>query len=153
MDIVILVDTSCPMSRSECKSQQEQIADTLISLKGVDTSNYKPNSRVAYIEFSETDTTVYVELREGYYNGDSGDITQDMMDEYYNLIKSSGECKYSAFRTGDESNPPLYDAIDAAWDQFSDHSESSRDKKILIFSNCPVDQDEIERICDKWEII
>eukprot|EP01083_Nonionella_stella_P095154 267088_1 len=147
MDVVFLADTSCPMTSTQCINQQQRIAKTLLSIKAADGSRWYPSIRAAYVEFGSTGVEVVVPLNQAPFNSRGG-ITNASIFEYFDVI--SQRCDHI---TGDrQGNPQLYDAIAAALHEFDTAPSSSdlkKDRKIVIFSNCPAA--DTQRICDKWK--
>lgn len=179
LDLVIIVDASCDsITYDECKQQQENIAETFSSIRGPEGYNKffdgeiseLSEVRVSYIEMgtdgTENSVDVIVNLIDTPLNHEMSGIGDGGIGErinFYNLIKDSTICDDIDTQDSPRSgNPDLYDALDAAIGQFElnpDSDDIGADKKILIFSNCGVPQDnnnpddpnDREGICDKWE--
>eukprot|EP00486_Rosalina_sp_Unknown_P005327 CAMPEP_0201574756 /NCGR_PEP_ID=MMETSP0190_2-20130828/19456_1 /ASSEMBLY_ACC=CAM_ASM_000263 /TAXON_ID=37353 /ORGANISM="Rosalina sp." /LENGTH=784 /DNA_ID=CAMNT_0048003457 /DNA_START=284 /DNA_END=2635 /DNA_ORIENTATION=+ len=165
-DIIILNDISCPITTSQCQSQQQQIADTIIALKGSPDLDVMPMVRLGYIEFDANGAQVVYSLI-GDYN--KGPVEQDDIQSLGDFVaqSSSVDCdnaaergstststSYGQYGVYEESNNGgnLLEALHVARDHFNHDADSGnyrRDRKIVIFSNCPVSNQ--EEVCDEHE--
>eukprot|EP01084_Bolivina_argentea_P098141 176407_1 len=150
IDVVILNDVSCPISTNDCYNQQQQIAYALKAIKGTDSvklfnTSGEINSRVSYIEFDATHTNIFVNLQDNEYN--AGEVNDADISKYFQIIRDSAICDDVSQRNG---NPNLDAAINTAINQFKTANSTFRDMKILLFSNCKIN--DTQNICSKYEL-
>eukprot|EP01084_Bolivina_argentea_P211118 359172_1 len=140
LDIVILVDASCPITVNQCKQQQNDIVNVIKSIKieqQIDTSHQVfENMQIGYIEFGSTQVNSIFNLHD--------------KPTPFNKIIDSSICNGNTitYINQRQRNPLLKDAISTAIGLFSDQP---RDEKILIFSNCGVTNEVKTQICTDYE--
>ena len=150
-DVIILNDISCPnLTPQKCKTQQEQVANFMKSIKGLDEvrneNNNLASDNVGYFEFDGKEVHQLVDIDSMPYN--IFPVTQNDLDSYYYSIADRDICDADQIlnRTG---TPNLVQAVDAAADALKKNGDRQRDSKIVIFSNCKYD--DIEEVCDNFE--
>ena len=146
LDIVFLVDSvTLENSDENCLIRQQFISEFMTGVKGVDTGNpgTETSVRLAYIEFGTSNSFItYPELDNTDYNVQDFTATER---QGFALDIEGKQC-----RIEDPGTPNLYGAIQAALDEFALKSDSSRDKKIVIFNSGYVSDAEQQRICDEF---
>eukprot|EP01084_Bolivina_argentea_P044918 82665_1 len=157
IDIMLLVDSSCPIDFEQCEQQQEFIADIMASLRGIDTINASDSImsqvRIAYIKFAARgESTVIIDFVS------NNSLNVDIIDpelaraKIYNIIKDSQICNNA--RNGGGTN--LLNGLNKAYDLFDDIDDgsienSTSDKILLIFSNCGViNRKDVNSICNLY---
>ena len=153
LDVIFLVDSSSLPNypRNECETRQKYIAEFMTGIKGVelDSNNGQPTKvRLAYIEFGSKagSITKWPDLADSEYN--AKDFTAMERAAFANIIEGK-DCR----KPGNSGTPDLYQAIQAALDEFKANSNDpydQRDRKIVIFSSGYVNDYEQNRICNEF---
>ena len=149
MDIVILMDRSCPMTLTQCQSIQQLISDTLLPIPKVSLYRGIPRARIAYLEYGTgNDIEVIINLIQNPYNS-GGVLTQQDIDRYANIIKSRCDNFDELSLMNRQGEPNINLAIHNAVEQFGEaDSANYHETKILIFSNCQTKNINIDTICN-----
>eukprot|EP01083_Nonionella_stella_P094741 265910_1 len=146
LDLLVLVDVSCPMSIQMCNRQQEEVANTTVQVKH--TLGY--TTRITYMEYSAVGTSILVDITYDPTNGPNADPEQAEA-ELYSTIRDSNACNNIDQRTG---SPLLLSAILSGFEHMNNEGHTLEDRheqKILIYSNCAVDQEQRTKICEKLQ--
>eukprot|EP01084_Bolivina_argentea_P193621 332166_1 len=143
MDLVIAIDTSCPMKQIECEHQQKIAADIFSSLRSTKWRNQGTtqmfDARISYIEFDSTQIYNPIHFYSSFNtNSQLINLNQINMD-FYRFIKNRTNtiCSISHLSQR-QQNPDLNAALFKSVQLFNSGKSSSlsQDKEILIISNC-----------------
>ena len=165
LDLVILVKSCYNVPKldtdQQCELAQEKIAEAVISIRGESfgAGDGLPNARISYIEFgSGNNVDIIIPLKDGGIDEVNKNIlginANSKRLSIYNQIRNSDICDdiNQQFNYGIRNNSPnLNLAIQKALDEFNSDTISGRDQKIIIFSDCQVDNTEKQDICDDYE--
>eukprot|EP01083_Nonionella_stella_P228898 810804_1 len=146
-DIIFIVDSGCGAGEVDeftCEDKWQFIAELMTSIKGTNNDN-----RVAVIQIDSVSKFRTVEFTND-YNDITGDKpTAELMKNFFQFLLTYDQCEGN--NPGDQDQQ-LPDGIDDALLQFSerDPTELGRDKKIVVISNCFVDQTLHNSICNNY---
>ena len=162
IDVILLVDTdggylnaNGKSKQAQCNKQQSAIADTLVTIKGIEDvqgTDY-PKSRVAYIEFNKNGVADIISLTDTDLNGQGNDVTTTEIKQYYAMIDARCNEIYDATNVCDDTEPTqLYQALEYVQDNVYDIGNIllGRERYIIIFNNCRLQQTKIDEICDDF---